>query len=189
MVLTFRRLHVTSKDTFRTQKKDEHDWIVSIYVCILCFYICIYMYLYIYIYIYMNYYYIFLFSYRFFLFMCTIIIYIYIRIYWWDYWCVHFVWRLLCVTEMCRVGIKSIGSLFEGLPSGKHTKNYWNGPFIVELPINSMVIFHSYVKLPEGRFWQACFFSSFHPSIFIVQYVIIILMVNGCEWLSKHYYS
>ena len=36
------------------------------------------------------------------------------------------------------------------LPSGKHTKSYRkNGPFIVDLPIK-MVIFHSYVKLPEG---------------------------------------
>ena len=25
-----------------------------------------------------------------------------------------------------------------------------NGPFVVDLPIDSMVIFHSYVKLPEG---------------------------------------
>ena len=27
---------------------------------------------------------------------------------------------------------------------------YWKLPFIVDLPINSMVIFHSYVKLPAG---------------------------------------
>ena len=28
--------------------------------------------------------------------------------------------------------------------------SYWKWPFIVDFPINSMVIFHSYVKLPEG---------------------------------------
>ena len=31
------------------------------------------------------------------------------------------------------------------LPSGKQTVCYWKWPFIVDLPINSMVIFHSYV--------------------------------------------
>ena len=36
------------------------------------------------------------------------------------------------------------------IPSGKHTKSYWKWQFIVDLPINSMVIFHSYVSLPEG---------------------------------------
>ena len=30
----------------------------------------------------------------------------------------------------------------------KHS--YWKWPFIVDLPINSMVMFHSYVSLPEG---------------------------------------
>ena len=38
------------------------------------------------------------------------------------------------------------------LPSGKHTKSYGTWPFIVDVPIHSMVIFHSYVKLPEGTF-------------------------------------
>ena len=31
------------------------------------------------------------------------------------------------------------------------TTNYWKFPFIADLPINSMVIFNSYVKLPEGN--------------------------------------
>ena len=35
-------------------------------------------------------------------------------------------------------------------PLIKH--GYWKWPFIVDLPINSMVIFHSYVSLPEGIF-------------------------------------
>jgi len=39
------------------------------------------------------------------------------------------------------------------IPSGKHTKSYWKWPFIVDFPINSMVIFHSYVKLPEGTIY------------------------------------
>ena len=39
------------------------------------------------------------------------------------------------------------------LPSGKHTKNdIENGPVeIVDLPSYKIVIFHSYVKLPEGN--------------------------------------
>ena len=34
---------------------------------------------------------------------------------------------------------------------GKHTKSYWTWPFIVDLPMNSMVIFNSYISLPEGK--------------------------------------
>ena len=37
-----------------------------------------------------------------------------------------------------------------GLPSGKLTVCYWKWPFIVDFPIDSMVIFHSHVSLPEG---------------------------------------
>ena len=33
------------------------------------------------------------------------------------------------------------------ISSGKHTKSYWKRWLIVDLPINSMVIFHSYVKV------------------------------------------
>ena len=36
-------------------------------------------------------------------------------------------------------------------PKGKHTKSYWKWLFIVDLPINSTVMFHSYVSLPEGK--------------------------------------
>jgi hypothetical protein len=32
-------------------------------------------------------------------------------------------------------------------PKGKHTKNYWKWLFIVDLPTNSMVMFHSYVNV------------------------------------------
>ena len=40
----------------------------------------------------------------------------------------------------------SIPSTLLGIPSGKHTKSYWTWPIeIVDLPINSMVIFNSYV--------------------------------------------
>ena len=48
-----------------------------------------------------------------------------------------------------------VNNLILGVPSGKHTKSYWKWPIeIVDLPINSMVIFNSYVKLPEGtQFW------------------------------------
>jgi len=33
---------------------------------------------------------------------------------------------------------------------GKHTKNYWTRPFSLLIYILNMVIFHSYVGLPEG---------------------------------------
>ena len=36
------------------------------------------------------------------------------------------------------------------LPSGKHTKNYGTSPFLMGKSTMSMVIFNSYVKLPEG---------------------------------------
>ena len=40
------------------------------------------------------------------------------------------------------------------IPSGKHTKNYWKSPFLMGKSTISMVIFNSYVKLPEGTgFW------------------------------------
>ena len=35
------------------------------------------------------------------------------------------------------------------IPSGSLLHRYWKWPFIVSFPINSMVIFHSYVSLPE----------------------------------------
>ena len=37
------------------------------------------------------------------------------------------------------------------LPSGKHTKNYGKSPFLMGKSIMKMVIFNSYVKLPEGN--------------------------------------
>ena len=41
------------------------------------------------------------------------------------------------------------------VPSGKLTKSYRQWPTeIVDLPINSMVIFHSYVSLPEGKLME-----------------------------------
>ena len=44
--------------------------------------------------------------------------------------------------------ITFLGAFSRCLPSGNHTKSYWTWPFIVivDLPINSMVIFHSYVS-------------------------------------------
>jgi hypothetical protein len=36
------------------------------------------------------------------------------------------------------------------IPSGKHTKNYGKSPFLMGKSTISMVIFNSYVKLPEG---------------------------------------
>ena len=40
---------------------------------------------------------------------------------------------------------------FQRLPSGKHTKNYGKSPFLMGKSTISMVIFNSYVKLPEGN--------------------------------------
>ena len=74
-----------------------------------------------------------------------------------------------------------VNNLILGVPSGKHTKNYWKWPIeIVDLPINSMVIFNSYVKWPEGtQVWitewknhsslssgaiHPCFFWCIHPT-------------------------
>ena len=37
------------------------------------------------------------------------------------------------------------------VPSGKHTKNYGKSPFLMGNSTISMVIFNSYVKLPEGN--------------------------------------
>ena len=33
-----------------------------------------------------------------------------------------------------------------------------NGPFIVDLPMKKMVIFHSYVSLPEGKRFTGAFY-------------------------------
>jgi len=50
---------------------------------------------------------------------------------------------------------------------GKLTVCYWTWPFIVDLPNDSIVIFHSYVSLPEDnwRIWDAescCFIFFAH---------------------------
>jgi len=42
-------------------------------------------------------------------------------------------------------------SHLEEIPSGKHTKNYGKSPFFMGKLTISMAIFHSYVKLPEGK--------------------------------------
>ena len=38
-------------------------------------------------------------------------------------------------------------NIFRWLPSGELTESYWKLPFIVDFPINSMVIFHCYVNV------------------------------------------
>ena len=42
---------------------------------------------------------------------------------------------------------------FSGIPSGYVKHSYWKLPFIVDFPSYKMVIFHSYVSLPEGIFF------------------------------------
>ena len=51
------------------------------------------------------------------------------------------------------------------LPSGKHTKNYGKSPFFMGKSTISMVIFNSYVKLPEGRLF---YIPIFHDEIAIL---------------------
>ena len=40
------------------------------------------------------------------------------------------------------------------LPSGFFNITIEHGPLIVDLPMKVMVIFHRYVKLPEGTLWH-----------------------------------
>jgi len=61
---------------------------------------------------------------------------------------------------------KKMIRLFQDFQGGLIHQMYWfllyplvniqktieNGPLIVDLPINSVVMFHSYVSLPEGTF-------------------------------------
>ena len=41
--------------------------------------------------------------------------------------------------------------VYNGIPSGKHTKNYGKSSFLMGVSAISMAIFNSYVSLPEGR--------------------------------------
>jgi hypothetical protein len=50
---------------------------------------------------------------------------------------------LLCAKSCTSWGVCFAPIFFRGLPSGKLTVCYWKWPFIVYLPINSMVIFNS----------------------------------------------
>ena len=53
----------------------------------------------------------------------------------------------------CRWGAAMEMRKFSGsmwIPSGKHTQNYGTSPFFMGKSTISMVICHSYVKLPEG---------------------------------------
>ena len=45
--------------------------------------------------------------------------------------------------NMWALGKPLENEIFDGIPSGKHTKSYWKWPFIVDFPIK-IVIFHSY---------------------------------------------
>ena len=72
--------------------------------------------------------------------------------------------RLLFIQTRLSVGLQGYTTLFgasgcngawltggpEELSLWLCQNNYWTWWFIVDFPINSMVIFHSYVKLPEG---------------------------------------
>ena len=45
-----------------------------------------------------------------------------------------------------------LGTTKNVLPSGKRLHSYWKWWFIVDLPINSMVIFHSYVNVYQAGY-------------------------------------
>ena len=55
--------------------------------------------------------------------------------------------------------------LVKPIPSGKHTKSYWKWWFIVDLPINSMVIFHRFLYVYQRRCFQPNSCTSEIPSI------------------------
>ena len=85
------------------------------------------------------------------------------------------------------------------LPPGKHTKSYWKWPFMVDLPIE-MVIFHSYVSLPEGMLTtskEMCVALSHafqtnhrpHHRQHLLQVTIEILLIYGIYGSSWHLYD
>ena len=62
---------------------------------------------------------------------------------------------------------KTMGKPWENIqiPSGNLTVSYWKWPFIVDFPIDSMVIFHSYVNVYQRVYvtiliWDTFFFFS-----------------------------
>ena len=69
--------------------------------------------------------------------------------------------RLGIITNDVRKGLGVLASSYGWsmtgkwfwLPSGKHTKNYGKSPFLMGKSTISMVMFNSYVKLPEGIQW------------------------------------
>ena len=73
------------------------------------------------------------------------------------------------------------------LPSGELTKSNGTWPFIVDFPIDSMVIFHCYVSSPEGsclqelqhqssrtRFLQGCTINIYQHNCDIIHYSLFI---------------
>ena len=52
--------------------------------------------------------------------------------------------------------------------------SYWKWPFIVSFPINSMVIFNSYVKLPDGnriiKQWVSMVSGQIHLYIYLIYF-------------------
>ena len=60
------------------------------------------------------------------------------------------IWSLNWKPNSCTFHIHPF-SIFFRMPSGKQTQLLKMATEIVDLPINSMVIFHSYVSLPEGN--------------------------------------
>jgi len=59
-----------------------------------------------------------------------------------------------------------LGGIFLEMPSGKHTKTYGKSPFSMEKSTISMVMFNSYVKLPEGKHPQKWGFLN-HSGVFM----------------------
>ena len=79
-------------------------------------------------------------------------------------------WRLPRAREIPGDPVKAhlrsfLGGIFLEMPSGKHTKTYGKSPFSMEKSTISMVMFNSYVKLPEGKHPQKWGFLN-HSGVF-----------------------
>ena len=65
-----------------------------------------------------------------------------------------------------------------------------DGPFIVDLPSYNMVIFHSYVKLPEGISRYSCFFFKINICHILLIWSDLCLqqidtvLISSCKWMN-----
>ena len=67
------------------------------------------------------------------------------------------------------------------LPSGKLTVCYWKSPCLTGKSTNSMAIFNSYVKLPEGNDFMEKHWEKVDGNILRIQWIFCWMYV-GCAW-------